>query len=85
MAAGGLCSLPFFPKLITDKQPTFALDHSHRFVSNLLQSQLLLSDSWKVDVILYIFLLDRFTKSLYRWFTIINDKKNSKMHSFRVL
>jgi len=43
------CALSLLsPTLMTDNQPTFVLDHSHCFVSNLLQSQPLLSDSWKL-------------------------------------
>jgi len=65
------CDLSLFsPTLMTDNQPTFVLDHSHCFVSNLLQSQPLLSDSWTVDVILYFLLLGQFTQSLCHSFTI---------------
>jgi hypothetical protein len=67
------CALSlFFPTHMTDKQPTFVLDHSHSFVSNLLHSQPLLSDLWKVDMILYVLLLGRFTQSLCHSFKTYN-------------
>jgi hypothetical protein len=51
------CALSLFsPTLKTDKQPTFILFHPHGFVRDLLQSQPLLSDSWKVHVTLYVVL-----------------------------
>jgi hypothetical protein len=45
------------PTIMTDNQPTFILGQPHCFVSKLLQSQPLLSDSWKVHVTLYVLLL----------------------------
>jgi hypothetical protein len=51
------CALSLLLQHSTDNQPTFLLDHSHSFVSNLLHFRPLLSDSWKVDVILYVLLL----------------------------
>jgi len=65
------CALSLLsPTLMTDNQQTFILDHTHCFVSNLLQSQPLLSDVWKVNVILYVLLLGRFTQSFCHLFTI---------------
>jgi hypothetical protein len=53
------CVLSLFsPTLMTDNQPTFLLNHSDCFVSNLLHSQPLLSDAQKVDVILYVLLFN---------------------------
>jgi hypothetical protein len=65
------CALSLFsPTLMTVNQPTFVLDHSDCLVSNLLQSQALLSDARKVHVILYVLLLGWFTQSLCHLFTI---------------
>ena len=76
----------FSPKLMTDNQSTFILSQSHCFFRNLLLSQSMVSDSRKVDVILYVLLLGRFTQSLCRFFSqFISEKQNSKMHSLKVL
>jgi len=68
----------------TDNQQSFVLDHSHRFVSNLLQSQPLLSGSWKVDVILYALLLGRFTQSLCHLFTIYKWQAKQQNTHFEI-
>jgi len=52
------------PTLMNDNQATFILGHTHCFFSNLLQSQPLLSDSWKAQVTLCVLLLGWFTQPL---------------------
>jgi hypothetical protein len=85
VAAGGLCSVPVVSITHDWRSTNIRSRLISLFFSNVLHSQPLLSDSWKVDVILYVLLLGRFTQSLCPFFTIISDKQNSKIYNLRVL
>ena len=79
------CALSLLLQHSTDNQPTFVLDHSHCFVSNLIHPQPLLSDSWKVDVILYVLLLGRFTQSLFNLFKIYKWQAKQRNAQFECI
>jgi len=72
------------PTLMTDNQPTFILSHTHCFVSNLLQSQPLLSDSWKVHVTLYVLPFSWFTQPLCHVYTIYTWQAKQQNAQFKV-
>jgi len=80
VAAGGLCSVPVVSNTHDWRSTNIRSRSLSLFVSNLLHSQPLLSDSCKVDVILYV-LLGRFTQSLCRFFFTIYKWKAKQQNA----